>query len=116
VEKLGASTVIFSLLLPVHAELLCWDFAFRTEFQHFILKLNKKFLYFTDITKKEIRGERRPKDKVNLQISIVYCKLIFFPLVANQKEFFGEGFKGDKTFLLIILLAKWVYQLVVPYL
>ncbi len=32
--------------------------------------------------------------------------------MANQKEFFGEGFKGDKTFLLIILLAKWVYQLV----
>ncbi len=32
--------------------------------------------------------------------------------VANQKEFFGEGFKGDKTFPLIILLAKWVYQLV----
>jgi hypothetical protein len=32
--------------------------------------------------------------------------------VANQKELFGEGFKGDKTFLLIILLAKWVYQLV----
>jgi hypothetical protein len=31
--------------------------------------------------------------------------------VANQKEFFGEGFKGDKTFLLIILLAKWVYPL-----
>jgi hypothetical protein len=29
--------------------------------------------------------------------------------VGNQKEFFGEGFKGDKTFLLIILLAKWVY-------
>jgi hypothetical protein len=27
--------------------------------------------------------------------------------VANQKEFFGEAFKGDKTFLLIILLAKW---------
>jgi hypothetical protein len=24
----------------------------------------------------------------------------------------GEGFKGDKTFPLIILLAKWVYQLV----
>jgi hypothetical protein len=32
--------------------------------------------------------------------------------VANQKEFFGEGFKGDKTFILIILLANWVYQLV----
>jgi hypothetical protein len=32
--------------------------------------------------------------------------------VANQKEFFGEGFKGDKTFPLIIFLAKWVYQLV----
>jgi hypothetical protein len=32
--------------------------------------------------------------------------------VANPKEFFGEGFKGDKTFLLIILLAKWVYILV----
>jgi len=31
--------------------------------------------------------------------------------VANQKEFFGECFKGDKTFPLIILLAKWVYQL-----
>jgi hypothetical protein len=31
--------------------------------------------------------------------------------VANQKELFGEGFKGDKTFLLIILLAKWVYIL-----
>jgi hypothetical protein len=31
--------------------------------------------------------------------------------VANQKEFFEKGFKGDKTFLLlIILLAKWVYQ------
>jgi hypothetical protein len=29
--------------------------------------------------------------------------------VANQKEFFGEDFKGDKTFILIILLAKWVY-------
>jgi hypothetical protein len=29
--------------------------------------------------------------------------------VAYQKEFFGEGFKGDKTFFLIILLAKWVY-------
>jgi hypothetical protein len=41
-----------------------------------------------------------------------FHKLIFFPLVTNQKEFFGEGFKGDKTFLLIILLAKWVYQLV----
>jgi hypothetical protein len=23
----------------------------------------------------------------------------------------GEGFKGDKTFPLIMLLAKWVYQL-----
>ncbi len=33
--------------------------------------------------------------------------------VANQKEFFGEGFKGDKTFLLIILLPKWNYQLVI---
>jgi hypothetical protein len=33
--------------------------------------------------------------------------------VANQKEFFGECFKGDKTFPLIILLAKWVYQLVI---
>ncbi len=32
--------------------------------------------------------------------------------VANQKELFGEGFEGDKTFPLIILLAKWVYQLV----
>jgi hypothetical protein len=31
--------------------------------------------------------------------------------VASQKEFFKEGFKGDKTFLLIILLAKWVYKL-----
>jgi len=31
--------------------------------------------------------------------------------VANQKEFFWEGFKGDETFLPIILLAKWVYQL-----
>jgi hypothetical protein len=27
----------------------------------------------------------------------------------------GEGFKGDKTFLLIILQAKWVYQLVYLY-
>jgi hypothetical protein len=35
--------------------------------------------------------------------------------VANQKEFFGEGFKGDKNFPLIILLAKWVYQLVCLY-
>jgi hypothetical protein len=35
---------------------------------------------------------------VNLQIFVVYRKLIFFPSVANQKEFFGEGFKGDKTF------------------
>jgi hypothetical protein len=49
---------------------------------------------------------------VNLQISVVYQKLIFFPLVANQKELFGEGFKGDKTFILIILLAKQVYQLI----
>jgi len=35
--------------------------------------------------------------------------------VANQKEFFEECFKGDKTFPLIILLAKWVYQLVYYY-
>jgi hypothetical protein len=27
----------------------------------------------------------------------------------------GDGFKGDKTFPLIILLAKWVYQLVYSY-
>jgi hypothetical protein len=33
--------------------------------------------------------------------------------VAKQKEFFGEGFKGEKTVLLIILLAKWVYLLVI---
>jgi hypothetical protein len=25
----------------------------------------------------------------------------------------GEGFKSDKTYLLIILQAKWVYQLVI---
>jgi hypothetical protein len=36
---------------------------------------------------------------------------MFVPKCANQKEFFWEGFKGDKTFLLIILLTKWVYQL-----
>jgi hypothetical protein len=34
--------------------------------------------------------------------------------VANHKEFFGEGFKGDKTFLLIILLAKWVHTASYP--
>ncbi len=110
----STSITIFSLLL--HVELLCWDFAFRTEFQHFVLKLNNFFFYFTDITKREIRGwkeaQRQGEKKVNLQISVVYQKLIFFPLVANQKEFFGEGFKGDKTFIFIILLAKKVYQLV----
>ncbi len=37
----------------------------------------------------------------------------YHPIVANQKTFFGEGFKGDKTFLLIILHAKWVYLLVI---
>jgi hypothetical protein len=66
-----------------------------------------------NITKREIRGwketQRQGEKKVNLHISVVYRKLIFFPLVANQKELFGEGFKGDKTFLLIILLAQWVY-------
>jgi hypothetical protein len=29
--------------------------------------------------------------------------------VDNEKEFFGKGFQSDKTFLQIILLAKWVY-------
>jgi hypothetical protein len=35
-----------------------------------------------------------------------------FCLWPIKRNSLGEGFKGDKTFILIILQAKWVYQLV----
>ncbi len=41
-------------------------------------------------------------------ISITRMKLLMLP---KAKLLTWEGFKGDKTFPQIILLAKWVYQL-----
>jgi hypothetical protein len=35
-----------------------------------------------------------------------------FVFGQSKGTLWGEGFKGDKTFILIILQAKWVYQLV----
>jgi hypothetical protein len=49
----------------------CWDSAFRTEFQHFILR----FPYFTDTTKRGVRrwktGWRQGEDRVTLRISLM---------------------------------------------
>jgi len=41
--------------------------ALNADFQHFILKCNE-FPYFMDIPERRVRGERRPKDSVTLQI------------------------------------------------
>jgi hypothetical protein len=44
--------------------------ALNADFQHFIPKSNK-FPYFMDTPEKMVWGERRPKDKVTLQIILV---------------------------------------------
>jgi hypothetical protein len=54
----------------------CWDSAFRTEFQHFILRFSKIFLLIhMDTTKRGVRGwkeaQRQDEHRVNLRISLI---------------------------------------------
>jgi hypothetical protein len=46
-------------------------FALNADFQHFI-PTSTKFHYFTDTPERKVWGERRPKDRVNLQIILVF--------------------------------------------
>jgi hypothetical protein len=58
----------------------CWDSAFRTEFQHFVLSFSIsywdliKFPYFTDTAKRGVRewkeAQSQGEDRVNLRISV----------------------------------------------
>jgi hypothetical protein len=45
--------------------------ALNTEFQHFILSFNKKFINLWIPLREGLGVERRPKDMVNLQISLI---------------------------------------------
>jgi hypothetical protein len=53
----------------------CWDSAFRSEFQHFILR----FPYFTDTTKRGVRGWKtgwnQGEDRVNFWIFLMHILL-----------------------------------------
>jgi hypothetical protein len=71
----------------------CWNSAFRTEFQHFILR----FPYFVDTTKRGVRGRktgrRQGEDRVTLQISF----LLFFLPEWKLKQLLFLVVKGWTT-------------------
>jgi hypothetical protein len=46
--------------------------ALNADFQHFIPRFNKTFLLYRYSPKKGFGGERRPKDRVTLQIILVF--------------------------------------------
>ncbi len=82
----------FSLLLPIHLYynsswtlcIKCWDSAFRTEFQHFILRFNKISSYFTDTTKRRVRGwKEAQREGEYLWISVICEDFVSFALTEQ---------------------------------